>query len=114
MISSPLLVRRLYPLTAAAAAAAALTATIMVLREQGDGWQLFAVLLIATLLGETLAPILDRYSASQERPQTRVLGDVGGVVARFAVALLDEQPAALLVAPLGPAPPQLHQRESPL
>lgn len=79
MISSPLLVTRLYPLTSAAAAGAALVATIMILREHGDGWQLFAVLLIATLLGETLAPILERYSAMQERPEERVLGEVGGV-----------------------------------
>jgi hypothetical protein len=79
MISSPLLVRRLYPLTAAAAAAAALTATIMLLREQGDGWQVLAVLIILTVLGETLAPILERYSASEENPEQRLLGEVGGV-----------------------------------
>lgn len=79
MISTPLLVTRLYPLTSAAAAGAALVATIMILREHGDGWQLFAVLLIATLLGETLAPILERYSATQERPEERVLGQLGGV-----------------------------------
>ena len=79
MISSPLLVTRLYPLTSAAAAGAALTASVMILREHGDGWQLFAVLLIATLLGETLAPILERYSATQDRPDERVLGEIGGV-----------------------------------
>jgi hypothetical protein len=36
-------VRSLYPATAAAAAGAALTVSVMILREQGDGWQLFAV-----------------------------------------------------------------------
>jgi membrane protein implicated in regulation of membrane protease activity len=79
MLNSPRLVTRLYPLTAAAAAGAALVATIMLLRGHSDGWQVFAILLIATLLGETLAPILERYSATEERPKTRVLGEVGDV-----------------------------------
>src|SRR4051812_9248602 len=50
MTSSPRLLRSLYPATAGAAAGAALIATVMVLRENGDGWQLFAVLLILALL----------------------------------------------------------------
>jgi hypothetical protein len=78
MVRSPALVRRLYPATAGAAAGAALAASVMVLRENGDGWQLFAVLLILTLLGETLAPILDRYAISEARPEERRIGIVAG------------------------------------
>ena len=79
LISSPVLVHRLYPATCAGAAVTALGASILLIREQGDGWQFFAVLLILTLLGETLAPILERYSAAQERPAERLLGALGGV-----------------------------------
>ena len=78
MLDSPVLIRRLYPFTAGAAAGAAAIATVMLLRENGDGWQLFAILLILALLGETLAPILERYGAATERPAERVLGVVGG------------------------------------
>ena len=42
-------------------------ATVMLLRENGDGWQLFAMLLILALLGETLTPILERFVAAAER-----------------------------------------------
>ena len=79
MLSSPSLVRVLYPATGAAAGGAALVVTVMVLRESGDGWQLFAVLLILALLAEVLAPILERYGGSRERPAERLLGVVGGV-----------------------------------
>ena len=79
MLSSPSLVRVLYPATGAAAGGAALVATVMILRENGDGWQLFAVLLILALLAEVLAPILERYGTSNERPAERLLGVVGGV-----------------------------------
>lgn len=72
--------RTLYPATAGAAAAAAVTATVMILRENGDGWQLFAVLLILALLGQVLTPILGR---AGEPPagtaRERVLGTVAGV-----------------------------------
>ena len=78
MLESPSLVRRVYPFTAAAAAGAALVLTVMVLREQGDGWQLFAILLILALLGEALAPILERFGAATEGPAERVLGVVAG------------------------------------
>jgi hypothetical protein len=78
MLDSRVLIRRLYPLTAGAAAGGAAVATVMLLRENGDGWQLFAILLILALLGETLAPILERYGAATERPAERVLGVVGG------------------------------------
>jgi hypothetical protein len=78
MLSSPSLLRSLYPATGAAAAGAALTASVMILRERGDGWQLFAVLLILTLLGETLAPVLERFRAADERPSERLLGVVAG------------------------------------
>jgi len=78
MTSSPRLLRTLYPSTAGAAAGAALVACVMLLREDGDGWQLFAVLLILTLLGEALTPILERYAASEETPTERLLGIVAG------------------------------------
>ena len=78
MLSSPSLVRVLYPATGAAAGGAALVITVMILRENGDGWQLFAVLLILALLAEVLAPILERFGGSRERPAERLLGVVGG------------------------------------
>jgi hypothetical protein len=81
MISSPSLVRVLYPATGAAAAGAALVASVMILRENGDGWQLGAVLLILALLAEILAPVLERYGAADrrpaQRPAERLLGVVG-------------------------------------
>jgi len=78
MVSSPSLVRSLYPATAGAAAGAALVASVMLLREGGEGWQLFAVLVILALLGETLAPVLERFHAADERTSERVLGVVAG------------------------------------
>ena len=78
MLSSPSLVRVLYPATGAAAGGAALVVTVMILRENGDGWQLFAVLLILALLAEVLAPILERFGGSRDRPAERLLGVVGG------------------------------------
>ena len=57
--------------TAGAAAGAALVASVMILRENGDGWQLFAVLLILALLGEALTPILERYAVSDDAPTER-------------------------------------------
>jgi hypothetical protein len=79
LLSSPRLLRTLYPATAAATVLAALTATVMLARESGDGWQLFAVLLILALLGEVLAPILERYAESQDTSVERLLGTVGDV-----------------------------------
>jgi hypothetical protein len=79
LLHSPRLVRTLYPATAAMAVLAALTVTVMVLRENGDGWQLFAIFVILAVLGEVLAPILDRYAASDDEPSERLLGTVGGV-----------------------------------
>jgi hypothetical protein len=78
MTSSPRLLRSLYPATAGAAGGAALVASVMLLRENGDGWQLFAVLLILALLGEALTPILERYAASDGAPAERLLGVVAG------------------------------------
>jgi hypothetical protein len=54
----------------------------MVLRENGDGWQLFAVLLVLALLGETLIPILERFvsTAPCDAPSERVLGEIAGAV----------------------------------
>jgi len=82
MTRSPVLLRRLFPATAAAATAAGLTVTAMVLRENGDGWQLFAIFLILALLGETLTPILQRFfvTAQGDEHSERVLGEVGGAV----------------------------------
>lgn len=82
MTRSPRLLRRLFPATAAAAAAAALTVTAMVLREDGDGWQLFAIFLILALLGETLTPILQRFvvTAPGDELSERVLGEIAGAV----------------------------------
>ena len=80
MLSSGSLVRRLYPATAGAAASAAFVVTVMILRENGDGWQLFAVLLILALLGEGLAPVLQRYTAADDVSRTeRLLGSLGNV-----------------------------------
>jgi hypothetical protein len=78
MTSAPKLLRTLYPATAGAAFGAALVASVMLLRENGDGWQLFAVLLILALLGEALTPVLERYAAADEQSPERVLGIVAG------------------------------------
>jgi hypothetical protein len=73
--------RTLYPATAVAAAGAAFVASVMVLREQGDGWQIFGVLLILTILGEALIPMFERLrGAPAERQGERVLGEVAGAV----------------------------------
>jgi len=77
MLHSPRLLGTLFPATAGASYLAALTLTVMVLRDEGDGWQLFAVLLILALLGEILAPILDRYAEAEEHAE-RLLGTVAG------------------------------------
>jgi hypothetical protein len=82
MTRSPQLLRTLFPATAAATIAAGITVSLMVWRENGDAWQLFAVLLILALLGETLTPILQRFVTipSTAAPAERVLGEIGGVV----------------------------------
>jgi FtsH-binding integral membrane protein len=71
--------RRLHVATLTCAAAAGLVVSVMILSENGDLWQLFAVLLILTLLGETLIPIMERASAAGARPAERELGTLGGV-----------------------------------
>lgn len=81
MTRSPELLRTLYPATFAAAFGAAIVVSAMVLREQGDGWQLFAVLLILAALGEILTPILQRFvvtPADGAAPAERVLGVIAG------------------------------------
>jgi hypothetical protein len=82
MTRSPQLVRTLFLATAAAAVAAGLTVSVMVLEENGDGWQLFAVLLVLALLGEMLTPILQRFVAAPpgDVPSERILGEVAGAV----------------------------------
>jgi hypothetical protein len=74
--------RTLFRATAVAAVGAGLTVSAMILRDNGDGWQLFAVLLVLALLGETLTPIVERYVAatSEQAPSERVLGAIGGAV----------------------------------
>ncbi len=82
MTSSPQLLRSLFPATAATAAAAGAVISAMVLRDDGTGWQLFAVLLIVALLGEALTPILQRFvtTPAAEAPSERVLGEIAGAV----------------------------------
>jgi hypothetical protein len=79
MTSSPELARTLFPATAGAATLAAALGATMVLRDDGDGWQLFAVLLILTVLGEILTPILDRYLTARERRAERPLATLDGI-----------------------------------
>jgi hypothetical protein len=70
------------PATVAAAAAAGLVVTAMIVRRDGDGWHLFAVLLILAALGEILTPILQRFVVSpvagEGKPLERLLGVVDG------------------------------------
>ncbi len=83
MTRSPQLVRTLYRATVAATVGAALVVSVMLLRENGDSWQLFAVFLILALLGEVLTPILQRYVVTPGEPgapRERVLGTVGDAV----------------------------------
>lgn len=82
MTRSPQLLSTLYPATAVAAVLAGVVVTIMVLSENGDGWQFFAVLLVLAVLGVTLTPILQRYVTTPPDavPAERVLGEFGGVV----------------------------------
>ncbi len=79
LASTPQLVKTLFPATATAATLAAASATIMVLRDNGDGWQLFAVLVILTVLGEILTPILDHYLTAREPDEERPIATVDGV-----------------------------------
>jgi hypothetical protein len=82
MTRSPQLLSTLYRATAVAAVLAGIVVTIMVMTENGDGWQFFAVLLVLALLGETLTPILERFvtTPSSEAPAERVLGEVAGAI----------------------------------
>jgi hypothetical protein len=75
----PRVLRRLYPATTGVAAAAALTASVMILRENGDGWQLLAILGILTALGALITPIAEKLSAPVVEPEPRLLASVGGV-----------------------------------
>lgn len=82
MTRAPQLARTLYPATAVAAVLAGGSVSVMVLREQGDGWQLFAVLVVLALLGETLTPILQRFVVTPvgDKPPERILGEIAGAV----------------------------------
>ncbi len=82
MTLSEYVARTLFRATAAGALASAVTLSVMVLRDDGGGWRLFAVLLILTAFGETAIPIVERYrraSTSELRPE-RVLAAFDGVV----------------------------------
>ena len=82
MTRSPELLRTLFPATVVAAVGAGLVVTRMVLSENGDGWQLFAVLLVLAALGEILTPILQRFVVTSpgDAPPERVLGEIAGAV----------------------------------
>ncbi len=79
MMNVPRLVRTLFPATAAAAGLAAMVATVMIVRDNGDGWQVLAVLVILAALGDVLSPILDRYLTAHEPAHERLLATVDGV-----------------------------------
>lgn len=81
MTRSRQLLRTLYPATVLAAGAAGAAVSTIVLRQNGDGWQLFAVFLILALLGQVLTPILQRFVVTTDEtvPRERVLGTVAGV-----------------------------------
>jgi hypothetical protein len=83
MTRSPELLRTLYRATVACAVGAGLVVSTMILRENGDGWELFAVLLILAALGEVLTPILQRFVVTpvdESGPNERVLGALGDAV----------------------------------
>jgi hypothetical protein len=82
MTRSPRLLRSLFPSTAAATVLAGVVVSVMALRENGDGWQLFAVLLVLALLGEMLTPIMQRFVSLPDdaSPSERVLGEIAGAV----------------------------------
>jgi hypothetical protein len=82
MTRSPELLRTLFPGTVVAAVGAALVVTRMVLSDTGDGWQLFAVLLVLAVLGEILTPILQRFvvTPAGDIPSERVLGEIAGAI----------------------------------
>jgi hypothetical protein len=67
--------------TLGAAVLAALVGSVMIVAENGDAWQLLAVLVILTLLGYIGTPILQRFSAAGEPhpPAERLLGTIANV-----------------------------------
>lgn len=81
LVSSPKLLATLAPATWAAAVLAAALGSVMILREDGDAWQLEVVLVILTLLGCALAPVLQRFWAGAEpgRAAERLLGTLGNI-----------------------------------
>jgi hypothetical protein len=79
MISTPKLVRTLFPAVSGVATLGAAVGVILIVRDNGDGWQLFAVLFILTVLGEVLTPILDRLLGAGEPDAERPLATVDGL-----------------------------------
>ena len=79
--TSPRLLRTSVPATWTAAVLAAALGSVMILRENGDAWQVEVVLVILTALGCALTPVLQRFWASAEPRQAaeRLLGTLGGV-----------------------------------
>jgi hypothetical protein len=80
--TSPRLLATLVPATAAGACLSALVGTGMILAENGELWQLLAVLVILTVLGYVLTPVLQHLTAEGAPPTDggeRVLGTLGDV-----------------------------------
>jgi hypothetical protein len=75
----PRVLSQLYPATAGSAVAAALTASVLVLRENGDGWQLLAILGILAAVGSLLTPVAEKLLAPVAESRLRALGVVRGV-----------------------------------
>lgn len=81
MTRSASVARTLFRGTAAATTGAAALVSAMALREDGDGWQVFAVLLILGVLGAILTPIIERFvviPVDADTPRVRVLGVLEG------------------------------------
>jgi hypothetical protein len=82
LASSPRLLGTLVPATWAAAVIAAAVSTEMIVSEDGGPWKLVVVLVILTVLGYALTPVLQRFWAGAETPQPaaeRLLGTLGGI-----------------------------------
>jgi hypothetical protein len=82
LASSPRLLGALVPATWSAAVVAAAVSSEMILNEDGGPWKLVVVLVILTVLGYALTPVLQRFWAGAETPSPaaeRLLGTLGGI-----------------------------------
>lgn len=75
----PRVVSKLYPATAGCAVLAAATASVLIARENGDGWQLLAILGILAALGSLLTPVAEKLLTPVGPPALRGLVVVEGV-----------------------------------